>query len=95
MIFSFFVNCSCSPLSMHREPFRVALPVVQTETHPACGFFAVKWIKALTVGNIWNLTGTWTGSYVVVLGIYYKLQIFLYLPASGIVQGMRSGSVNI
>jgi putative MATE family efflux protein len=27
--------------------------------------------------------------YVVVLGIYYKLQSFLYLPANGIVQGMR------
>ena len=26
---------------------------------------------------------------VVVLGIYYKLQTFLYLPGSGIVQGMR------
>ena len=24
-----------------------------------------------------------------ILGIYYKLQTFLYLPASGIVQGMR------
>lgn len=28
-------------------------------------------------------------SYVVVLGIYYKLQTFLYLPANGIIQGMR------
>ena len=28
-------------------------------------------------------------SYVVVLGVYYKLQTFLYLPANGIVQGMR------
>lgn len=27
--------------------------------------------------------------YVVILGIYYKLQTFLYLPANGIVQGMR------
>src|SRR5699024_11476029 len=27
--------------------------------------------------------------YVVILGIYYKLQTFIYLPASGIVQGMR------
>ncbi|MFQ9515103.1 MAG: MATE family efflux transporter [Eubacterium sp.] len=27
--------------------------------------------------------------YVVVLGIYYKLQTFLYLPANGIIQGMR------
>lgn len=27
--------------------------------------------------------------YVVILGVYYKLQTFLYLPANGIVQGMR------
>ena len=27
--------------------------------------------------------------YVVILGIYYKLQTFLYLPVNGIVQGMR------
>lgn len=32
---------------------------------------------------------TFSQSYVVVLGIYYKLQTFLYLPGSGIVQGMR------
>lgn len=27
--------------------------------------------------------------YIVILGIYYKLQTFLYLPANGIIQGMR------
>lgn len=27
--------------------------------------------------------------YILVLGIYYKLQTFLYLPANGIIQGMR------
>ena len=27
--------------------------------------------------------------YVVILGIYYKLQTFIYLPANGIIQGMR------
>ena len=27
--------------------------------------------------------------YILVLGIYYKLQMFLYLPANGFVQGMR------
>lgn len=35
------------------------------------------------------LLSTFSQSYVVVLGIYYKLQTFLYLPGSGIVQGMR------
>ena len=28
-------------------------------------------------------------TYVLVLGIYYKLQTFLYMPANGIIQGMR------
>ena len=28
-------------------------------------------------------------SYVFVLGVYYKLQTFLYLPANGVIQGMR------
>ena len=28
-------------------------------------------------------------TYILILGIYYKLQTFLYLPANGIVQGMR------
>ena len=36
-----------------------------------------------------NLLAAYSQSYVVVLGIYYKLQTFLYLPASGIIQGMR------
>lgn len=35
------------------------------------------------------LLASFSQSYVVVLGIYYKLQTFLYLPGSGIVQGMR------
>ena len=36
-----------------------------------------------------SLLAAFSQSYVVVLGIYYKLQTFLYLPANGIVQGMR------
>ena len=36
-----------------------------------------------------GLLAVYSQSYVTVLGIYYKLQPFLYLPANGIVQGMR------
>ena len=32
---------------------------------------------------------SFSGMYVVILGIYYKLQTFLYLPANGLIQGMR------
>ena len=39
-----------------------------------------------------SLLAVYSQSYIVVLGIYYKLQTFLYLPANGIVQGLRPSS---
>ena len=36
-----------------------------------------------------SVLAAYSDSYVVILGIYYKLQTFLYLPANGIVQGLR------
>lgn len=46
-------------------------------------------LPSVLISFLNQLLSTISDSYVVVLGIYYKLQTFLYLPASGIVQGMR------
>ena len=46
-------------------------------------------LPSLLVSFLNGLLAGYSQSYVVVLGIYYKLQTFLYLPANGIVQGMR------
>ena len=46
-------------------------------------------LPSLLVTFLNSLLAAFSGSYVVVLGIYYKLQTFLYLPANGFVQGMR------
>ncbi len=46
-------------------------------------------LPSLLVTFLNGLLASFSQSYVVVLGIYYKLQTFLYLPANGIVQGMR------
>ena len=35
------------------------------------------------------MLASYSDTYTLVLGIYYKLQTFLYLPASGFIQGMR------
>lgn len=35
------------------------------------------------------ILSTYSQIYVLILGIYYKLQTFLYLPANGVIQGMR------
>ena len=46
-------------------------------------------LPSLLVTFLNGLLAVYSQSYVTVLGIYYKLQTFLYLPANGIVQGMR------
>ena len=46
-------------------------------------------LPSLLVTFLNGLLAGFSQSYVVVLGIYYKLQTFLYLPANGIVQGLR------
>ena len=46
-------------------------------------------LPSLLVTFLNGLLAAFSQSYGTVLGIYYKLQTFLYLPANGIVQGMR------
>ncbi len=46
-------------------------------------------LPSLLVSVLNAILTIYSASYVVVLGIYYKLQTFLYLPANGVIQGMR------
>lgn len=46
-------------------------------------------LPSLLISALNTILATYSQAYVVVLGVYYKLQTFLYLPANGIIQGMR------
>ena len=46
-------------------------------------------LPSLLITALNGILSAYSQVYVVVLGIYYKLQTFLYLPANGIIQGMR------
>ena len=46
-------------------------------------------LPSLMISALNALLSLYAQSYVVILGGYYKLQTFLYLPANGIIQGMR------
>ncbi len=46
-------------------------------------------LPSLLISCLNALLSLYSQSYVVILGIYYKLQTFLYLPTNGLVQGMR------
>jgi len=46
-------------------------------------------LPSLLVSSLNAILAGYSQIYVVVLGVYYKLQTFLYLPTNGIIQGMR------
>jgi putative MATE family efflux protein len=46
-------------------------------------------LPSLLISALNGILAAYSQSYVLVLGIYYKLQTFLYLPANGVIQGMR------
>ncbi len=46
-------------------------------------------LPSLLISALNAILAAYSQTYVLVLGIYYKLQTFLYLPANGFVQGLR------
>ena len=46
-------------------------------------------LPSLLVSSLNAILAEFSQIYILVLGIYYKLQTFLYLPANGFIQGMR------
>lgn len=46
-------------------------------------------LPSILIASLNGLLAQFSQVYIVILGIYYKLQTFLYLPANGIIQGMR------
>lgn len=46
-------------------------------------------LPSLLISSLNAILAAWSESYVLVLGVYYKLQTFLYLSANGIIQGIR------
>lgn len=63
---------------MDRKLYSIGIPAVLNLALPS-----------LLISSLNAILAEFSQIYVVILGIYYKLQTFLYLPANGIIQGMR------
>lgn len=46
-------------------------------------------LSSLLISALNAILAAYSEVYILILGIYYKLQTFIYLPVNGIVQGMR------
>ena len=87
----YLVLCVTRPLPVRisvrlMKPDRDILPRIYAIGVPAALNMA---LPSLLIAALNVLLASFSETYILVLGIYYKLQTFLYLPANGIVQGMR------
>lgn len=70
-----------------RNPFRDPITAkLYTVGIPACLNLA---LPSVLISALNGILASFSEAYVLVLGVYYKLQTFLYLTANGIVQGIR------
>lgn len=71
-------RCLSADRKIDRKLYAVGIPAALNMALPS-----------LLISALNAILAAYAQIYVVVLGVYYKLQTFLYLPANGIVQGMR------
>lgn len=86
----------CIVYKKQRIPVRLSRQYLKPNRNITCKLYSIGIpailnlaLPSLLISVLNALLAVYGQSYVVVLGIYYKLQTFLYLPANGIVQGMR------
>ena len=87
----YFVICKIRPLSVH-----VRRNYLRPDKHMVGKLYAIgipatlnMALSSVLISALNAILAVYSEAYILVLGIYYKLQTFLYLPANGIIQGMR------
>lgn len=87
----YLIVCAVRPL-----PVRIRRTYLKPDRRMAGRLYAVGIpaalnlaLPSLLISALNGILAAYSEIYVLILGVYYKLQTFLYLPASGVVQGMR------
>ncbi|MCI5639550.1 MAG: MATE family efflux transporter [Lachnospiraceae bacterium] len=87
----YLIICKVRPLSVHVKrdylrPDKTMVGKLYAIGIPATLNMA---LSSVLISALNAILAGFSEAYILVLGIYYKLQTFLYLPANGIIQGMR------
>ena len=87
----YLIICKVRPLSVHVKrdylrPDKTMAGKLYAIGIPATLNMA---LSSVLISALNAILAGFSEAYILVLGIYYKLQTFLYLPANGIIQGMR------
>ena len=87
----YLIICKVRPLSVHVKRDYLRLDKTMVGKLYAIGIPATlnMALSSVLISALNAILAGFSEAYILVLGIYYKLQTFLYLPANGIIQGMR------
>lgn len=82
--------------AFRRPPVRVSLKYLRPDTAVSGKLYSVGIsatlnlaLPSLLISALNGILADFSEKYVLVLGVYYKLQTFIYLTANGIIQGIR------
>lgn len=76
-------------IRLHLKGFRPDGPLIKSIYSVAVPSAVMSALPSLLVGILNGFLASVSQTAVAVLGIYFKLQTFVYMPANGVVQGMR------
>lgn len=81
---------------LHSVPFKVRISCLKPDRQVLSRLYSVgvpatlnMALPSFLISALNGILAGFSSQYVLVLGVYYKLQTFIYLTASGIVQGIR------
>ena len=90
-LLAYLIFCKTDPI-----PVKIKRQYLRPEKNVAMKLYSVGLsatlslaLPSLLISVLNGILAAFSGTYVLVLGVYYKLQTFLYLSANGIIQGMR------
>ena len=76
-------------LQIHMKGFRMKGRIVRQLYLVAVPSTVMMSLPSILIGVLNGILGAVSQTAVAVLGVYFKLQMFVYMPANGIIQGMR------
>lgn len=89
IIYIIFFAAKQLPLKITYRNLKFHIPTLKQIYSVGCSATLTLALPSLLISALNGILSAFGDGYVLVLGVYYKLQTFIYLTANGIVQGIR------
>ncbi len=88
-VYLFFYKTASIPVKIKKSGFRLDRGIVARLYSVGISASLNLALPSLLISALNGILAEFSDKYVLVLGVYYKLQTFIYLTANGIIQGIR------